>query len=270
MRYGDPSAVIAGLDWLTWDRAIEAAAVKHLPAAYALGANEAEIPTVPKRRATKARRRYRPALVTSMTNRDPRAIEWAKMRSALLVTRINEPTRLAVRQLIIRAVDQGRPMQETARLLRDVVGVLARDAVGIEGAFRSTLESLIESGVSYDRALERADSLAWNMREVALDRRCETIARTEIMGAENAGRAAGWADAASNGLIPDGVTKEWIVAFPCDECALLEGEQVPWDESFSTGDDMPPAHVNCKCSAVLVFPDDLPEPALAGADVMEG
>jgi hypothetical protein len=33
----------------------------------------------------------------------------------------------------------------------------------------------------------------------------------------------------------------------CDICGPMEGEEVASDESFSSGDDAPPAHVNCRC-----------------------
>lgn len=33
----------------------------------------------------------------------------------------------------------------------------------------------------------------------------------------------------------------------CDICGPLDGESVPMDEPFSSGDDKPPSHVGCRC-----------------------
>lgn len=33
----------------------------------------------------------------------------------------------------------------------------------------------------------------------------------------------------------------------CDVCGPLDGQEVPIDEPFSSGDDKPPSHVNCRC-----------------------
>lgn len=47
-----------------------------------------------------------------------------------------------------------------------------------------------------------------------------------------------------------GVTgKEWVTFDPCDICAANGDEGVvPLDHIFSSGDDAPPAHPNCRCA----------------------
>ena len=46
------------------------------------------------------------------------------------------------------------------------------------------------------------------------------------------------------------VTKRWFTNrddLVCDICEPMNGEEVDIDEPFSSGDDVPPAHVNCRC-----------------------
>jgi hypothetical protein len=42
-------------------------------------------------------------------------------------------------------------------------------------------------------------------------------------------------------------TKTWSTYAPCPQCAMLEGEEVGIDETFSCGLHAPPLHPNCMC-----------------------
>jgi SPP1 gp7 family putative phage head morphogenesis protein len=61
---------------------------------------------------------------------------------------------------------------------------------------------------------------------------------------------------------------EWSVAdgSACEECADLDGETADVGDSFSTGDDGPPAHPNCGCVLLPVIPAsyDGPDPTDEG------
>lgn len=48
-------------------------------------------------------------------------------------------------------------------------------------------------------------------------------------------------------------SKEWRtgVGRPCPACAKNEGQVVGLNDTFPSGDNMPPAHVGCRC---IVFP----------------
>jgi SPP1 gp7 family putative phage head morphogenesis protein len=79
--------------------------------------------------------------------------------------------------------------------------------------------------------------------------RAQMIATTEItrsyaQGNQLAGEAMKkeWPDVE--------VVKKWYTNNDdrvCDICGPMDGEEVPIDEPFSSGDDQPPAHVNCRC-----------------------
>ena len=53
--------------------------------------------------------------------------------------------------------------------------------------------------------------------------------------------------------------KMWIIAQDertCDICSELDGEIVPWDGTFSSGDETPGrVHPNCRCTMVIIPPE---------------
>lgn len=80
--------------------------------------------------------------------------------------------------------------------------------------------------------------------------RINTIARTEVMRASNYGRIKTWE---RSGVVK---YKEWLTAFDdrtCAICSALDGERVPLDKNFSIGVYMPPAHPNCRCTAIPII-----------------
>jgi len=80
--------------------------------------------------------------------------------------------------------------------------------------------------------------------------RLNTIARTEVIRASNYGRYEAWK---KSGVV---VGKEWVTAFDdrtCPECASMDGDQAPLEKPFRNGVLMPPAHPNCRCTAVPII-----------------
>lgn len=95
----------------------------------------------------------------------------------------------------------------------------------------------IESGLS---TKEVADSIREWIPET-YSGRAETITRTETSRMVN---AAQFEAASQNGAMG----KIWVTQGADDECADNEDQgTIGMDESFSSGDDMPPAHPNCRC-----------------------
>ena len=91
--------------------------------------------------------------------------------------------------------------------------------------------------------------------------RAETIARTEIAQAYNAGADAFIREAIRHDLMPE-MKKEWSTALDervCKECQALEGVQISMDDSFETQSGrrnvtvlLPPLHPRCKCAVKYV------------------
>ena len=207
-----------------------------------------------------------------MTN--PFAVAQVDAHAADLVRGVGEVTRTAIKQLVGSAFREGFTAQELARRLRQTVGLTTRQALAVQ----RYKNRLLRGGMDPDVANRMTD----RYYQKTLRRRAETIARTEIMRASNFGRQAGWLSAADQGLLSatDSV-KEWITAPerskygpPCETCLPMDGVKVVGIETpFKTpgGQElvMPPAHPNCRCTAV-VWPPDVPDdfdPSL-GADLV--
>lgn len=205
---------------------------------------------------------------------NPEAVRWAERNAAKLVTGVDSQTRLFLRDIVVRGIQDGIPPAAQAREIRGLIGLSRRDANAADNFFRG----LIESGVDEDVALRR---FARKQAQL-LRRRAGRIARTETIRAANRGQVAAWDAAADAGLLDRATLRVvWIAtedSRTCPICAVLDGQTVGFEESFSIneqatgftrdGDDFkvsgtkplknptaertPPAHVLCRCSLGLV------------------
>jgi hypothetical protein len=90
--------------------------------------------------------------------------------------------------------------------------------------------------------------------------RAQLIAGMETRTADYQGNLIAWKSAAELGI---DVRKQWICRGDnvCAECQANEADgPIAVDDSFSGGDDVPPAHVNCECDV---------EPVLSGDDATD-
>lgn len=192
---------------------------------------------------------------------DDRAVYWAQTRSADLVTSINESNKLAIRQTISEAFTTPRTSRQTAKALRDIVGLHPRWARAVQRADDQNYARLIRDGMTPEQARSIADNMTKRYRDRLIRRRAEMIARTEIQQAQNWSRQAAWDVGQKQGFVSPASMKEWRTAPvgsqygpPCPECMEMRGKRVPWNGSFPNGLSMPPAHPHCRCTAVLVPP----------------
>jgi hypothetical protein len=190
-----------------------------------------------------------------------KATDYARTRSAQLVTAIDQSNRLAIRETISQAFTTPRTVDQTARSLRQIVGLHPRWARAVERFNDKNFRRLIRDGFDTDKAQATADSMTEKYRRKLIRRRAEMIARTEIQQAQNFGREASWQATERAGLIDPRAEKEWRTAPlgsrygpPCPECTEMRGTRVPWNGTFANGRSMPPAHPNCRCTAVIVPP----------------
>lgn len=193
---------------------------------------------------------------------DPRAVGYARAQAANLVTAVTDSERVVLQNIVTSAFTEQRTARETARTiegaLRGGIGLTERGHRAAENARRVELDRLIAGGMSP----ADADKAAWRHYDRVTDRaiktRARTIARTEIQRAQNAGRYLSWAQAVETGFASPESRKRWIAdgSPPCEECLSVDDEIVLWDDVFSNGIEMPPAHPNCRCNATLL-PDDV-------------
>jgi Phage Mu protein F like protein len=193
------------------------------------------------------------AAAFGFTGTNPAAQAVAKRQAASMVVEISSETEAALRALIARAIREGIPPYDAARLIESMIGLDERRA----GAVLGYRESLINEGLSF----ERVNTLTDRYSQKLLRQRAETIARTEIMDALNEGARESYADAQDDGLLSKDAVKEWIVTPDealCPSCEPMDGVQVPLNAPFQTPEgpvDGPPLHPNCRCAQAVTEPD---------------
>lgn len=179
----------------------------------------------------------------------PDAARAADSQAARLVVQVSDETRAAIRALVTRAIREGIPPYEAARMIRDVIGLTSRQVLAVAN-FR---EQLINQGLVLEKVNQRVERYAAKL----LRRRAKTIARTEIIDSLSAGVDESWAQAKRQGLL-DGMEEEWIASpDACKQiCRPMDGQRVPLGGMFTTGDGRrvrgPTAHPNCTCAKGLV------------------
>lgn len=158
------------------------------------------------------------------------AASWAKERSAELVgMRYND---------IGELVDNPNAAFRITDNVREEIADKVKEAIS-EGWSAGDLADEIEGIGSFSEA------------------RAETIARTEIIRANNEGHLVAFKE---SGVVSQ---KQWSTAEDGDVCDVcIENEEqgpIGLNEAFASGDDAAPAHPNCRCTIVAVIEDEAPE-----------
>lgn len=193
---------------------------------------------------------------------DPKAVDYARTRSARLVTDIDEANRLALRRQIGDAVTQGTAPRDLARSLRQTVGLHTRWANAVSRYDSETMTDLVRQGMTPTAARARADVLTKRYRDRLIRRRAEMIARTEIQTVQNMARLAAWDASVKTGMTDPSSRKVWSTSYdnstlgkPCEICREQKARgPIQWNAAFPMGVFMPPAHPHCRCTAVLLPP----------------
>jgi hypothetical protein len=189
---------------------------------------------------------------------DPRAVAWAEERAGVLIAQISDEQREMLRRTIAQGITDQVTAEELGMRIRSQIGLHSQWGQAVERATSKELKRLMANGLSMEKALERAEKFRQRYHDKLLRTRARNIARTEIMTAQNQGRLLGWLEMANQGILAPNALKTWKVGpsgwkgkVVCDVCAPLDGQSVKVTESFSNGVAMPPAHPNCRCTAVI-------------------
>lgn len=185
---------------------------------------------------------------------NPAAIEAAAHRSSLLVRNITATTREGLQNAIATAIRDGIPPRTAAVQIKPMLGLTARQSATAAN-YRASLRALGQSQSSIDRAVRK-------MTDRMIRQRATNIARTETIRASNDGQHVAWSEARVQGLLQQDVQRKWLAARDerlCPIClALHRHKPVPFANSFVRPDGgtvrFPPAHPQCRCTIVLVFP----------------
>lgn len=182
-----------------------------------------------------------------------RAVQLLRNYKFGLIKRISDDTRAGIKQIVITAFESGGHPYTQAKYIRDLIGLLPRDAKAVD----SYRDMLVNEG----KELSVADSLAASYSDRLLTARANTIARTETMRASNMGQMETWRQASDEGLIDIKTARKIWVVTPddvlCEYCAEvpdMNPEGVPIYGLFDTSlgeSSEPPLHPNCRCAIVL-------------------
>lgn len=195
---------------------------------------------------------------------DIRAIAWAEQRAGQFIVEISEEVRQQIRLLITRAIREQFTVERLALYIRQIIGLHTRWARAVNNLYETTIQDLLGQGIALPQAESRATVAATKYHAKLVRTRAITIARTEVIAAQNAGRYLGWQQfMLQTGTPPSILRKRWIIGPDgwgginvCEVCRSVGGVEVGVNDLFPTGRLMPPAHPNCRCSAILVFPSE--------------
>ena len=195
---------------------------------------------------------------------DSHTVEYARRRMPPLVQSLKDGARDMVRQTMTEAAQGVWTPFEAAQGIKDWLGLTAQQA-SASAKFERELQ---ERGIPEDKIAVRLAKY----EDAQLRQRAETIARTEIMSASNAGQRETWNESVRQGLLPRTAKKVWLTANDerlCPVCESLgNAEPVGLNEQFTFDDGTkastvfneplyePPQHPNCRCTMVLELEDN--------------
>jgi len=209
----------------------------------------------------------------------------ARRQAAALVRDLPKQTRQVISEIVAMGHEFGLTVEQQARAIRELVGLppnwagaplrLADDIRNgrtakatnryLSAADQARIRSRINNGTN-------TDAFAQEMQTVYAKRlenlRALTIARQETQHAAHAGLLESWTQAETDGVLPKTMRKFWLVTADerlCPICRAIprlnpKGRKI--EEPFATpkGPVMfpPLAHVKCRCSMGLAFPNTWP------------
>ncbi len=185
---------------------------------------------------------------SSFTLINPQAVAYARTHLPAIMQPFTQEAKDLISDMVTRAVGGQFTPMEVARRIRDQIGLDPRRVTALD-TYR---QSLIDQGMGGD-LLERKVA---RYAQALIRQRSETIARTEVMRAANAGQRQTWQDAARKGLLnPAEWQRVWHVTGDdrlCPECLIYDDPRagtVAFNGEFAEGD--PPLHPNCRCTVDL-------------------
>lgn len=246
LRAGNAAAVVGALDWDTLSYALADALQLPLAGVYLSKGYRAMFDLSPA------------TAVLDFETLEPRAIAWATQQAGRRVVEVSQEVRSRVGMFVTDALQgQAGDVHAAARRIQRVVPLTQRWRTAVENTRERVYTEGVKRGLATAEAEAKADAAANRQAQRLRKVRSENIARTEIMTASNAGRFEGWTVEIGNGNAATDSRKEWTVGNEaCPHiCDPMHGEVVLWDQPFSGGFMMPPAHVGCRCTGVLLPPD---------------
>ena len=194
-------------------------------------------------------------MVTNMASSQVQAVREA-VTTAYTVGRT--PTTLT--KDLVAVLQQARPTTDAAKSVAEHLGtnmngLTVRYEQAVFNRSAQIATDLANRGITGTKALEKLQKDTQAYADRLRKSRASTIARTELIRANNQGRLESMFQAERQGLInSDTARKQWVTGRfdVCQICQTLNGETQKLRDDFSRGVMTPPAHPNCRCSINLL------------------
>lgn len=156
-----------------------------------------------------------------------------------------------VQDLVAEGFELGRPHAQSARLIREVIGLDDRRA----GALAKYAAELERQGVPEKKRLRMIERESrWKLQSRGL-----AVSRTESVRSASIAQDMIWQRALTDGQMPDVWEQEWVAspnAFnpekcPSGVCKALHHVRAPIGGEFRPGIKHPPLHPSCGCGRRL-------------------
>jgi SPP1 gp7 family putative phage head morphogenesis protein len=199
----------------------------------------------------------------------PRVIDGIRSLDTRVMSPLKAEMREGVRAFIETGLRAGAGPRETARQIRDIVGLSPNQVDAVSNfrrmletgdaeaftrtlrdrRFDSTVRRAFEGGGLSAEQIDRMTS-AYQKRMIAFH--AETVSRTATLDAMKAGQRASWQSAIEQGVVDaDSLVKQWVTVGDKrvrPEHVAMNGEIVPFDQAYSNGEMEPgESTYNCRC-----------------------
>jgi hypothetical protein len=172
------------------------------------------------------------------------AKKWVDTEGARLIVDLTAAQYKSVQALLQNQIYMGITSPYIlADRIKYFVGLTEREALAVAKFMRSLIEEGIPSAAVNSQVKKYSSFLHEN--------RAIRIARTELSNSYNFGQWDSIKQARDSGWLPGDPMKNWIAGGinPCETCQGNEADgEIPVEQPFSSGDDVPTAHPSCECS----------------------
>lgn len=204
---------------------------------------------------------------------NPKIIEGIQTLESKVITTLEDGVRDTVRQIVERGLRDGEGPKSMARALRDHLSLAANQEAAVHN-FERMLEEQDGEALTrelrdrrFDGTLKKAfagdgltsaqiEKMTAAYRSRMENFNAETIARTASLDSQKLGQKLTWEAAIERGDVDGGdLTKTWVGVMDDRERpshVAMEGETVPFDQSYSNGQMVPgESEYNCRCISIV-------------------
>jgi hypothetical protein len=203
---------------------------------------------------------------------NPRVIDGIRELDSRVINTLKQEIRDTVRAHIENGLRDGKAPRTVARDLRQVIGLAPNQEEAVrnfERALRGEnpnasptdyklrdrrFDALLRKGELTEAQIEKMTE-AYRRKMLAFN--AETNARTATLDAQKLGQKLSWDAAIEKGIVdPSNLYKRWVSVGDDrvrDEHVAMHGEEVPYQNHYSNGEDVPgESTFNCRCVSLFL------------------